>query len=401
MDARHEPRFSIYGPVKVTVLSSPERVLDCVLTEISATGIKMIAPESLTADEIISMEAEDHLALADVRYSQPRGDKFTVGCERIHVLNKVSLPDEKSKVEQIRLLVEDYRNRISSGIATPRPDIDQAQAARLEREIADKCASPEAAAPPPEKPVAEAPVPAPVAAPPQAPLQFGPFATREQLLNAAGALVVEHWDKTQAPEAGQAGRSEIVDRLTFHLAEKLRAPIPAPQVVPDKATQKTKKVAPKTPTKFNFRRWRIPVGLAAAALAWLWTFGAVLVLGYQRCGKPYRVFHCLIDHAEGEAGAGCCLLQAARNFQSCGAHLGDADGGRETRAEQENGERRRPGNRIHEQSDGAHRQREGPGNYIRRETDRAHRWPRAAPFRGIKRGRFPPASTQLIHQNWK
>jgi PilZ domain len=65
MDARREPRFSISGPVKVTLLSRPEHVLDCVLLDVSATGLKLVAPESLAVDEIISIEAEDHLALAD------------------------------------------------------------------------------------------------------------------------------------------------------------------------------------------------------------------------------------------------------------------------------------------------------------------------------------------------
>jgi hypothetical protein len=284
VDARQEPRFSIYGPVKVTLLSNPERALDCVLTEISATGIKIIAPESLAADEIISMEAEDHLALADVRYSQPRGDKFTIGCERIHVLNKVSLPDEKSKVEQIRILVEDYRNRISAGIATPRPDMDKAEAARLERDIAEKCADA-----PPEKAgnatPTPRPIPPPILLPPSTPVP-GPFTTRQQMLEAATAWAAENWDKIPAsPLDGPGGRSEIVDRLTFHLAEKLRPPTPAPQIVaekaPQKAPQKThQKVAPKTPKKINFRRWRIPAGLAAAALlgwglsAVFWSLGS-------------------------------------------------------------------------------------------------------------------------------
>ena len=132
MESRREPRFSIYGPIKVTLLSNPERQLDGVLLDISATGLKLIASESLPIDEILSIEAEDHLALADVRYSQPRGDKFTIGCERIHLLNKVSLPNDKLKVEQIRLVIEDYRNRMRSGLATPRPDIDESEAARLD-----------------------------------------------------------------------------------------------------------------------------------------------------------------------------------------------------------------------------------------------------------------------------
>ena len=255
MDARREPRFSIYGPVKVTSLSSPERVLDCVLLDISATGLKLIAPESLPVDEIIAIEAEDHLALADARYSQPRGDKFTIGCERIHVLNKVSLPEEKSKVDQIRSLIDDYRNRIRTGIAAERPDTNQVDSARLNQQILEKCGN------------AETPAPS-----------AGPFATREQLLGAAAVWVVERWEKIPAsPHDATIGRSEIVDRLTFHLAEKLHPPTPQPEPVPDKKLQKTPSV-PKQ--KSNVRQWRLPFGLAAAAiLGWglsalFWSFGS-------------------------------------------------------------------------------------------------------------------------------
>jgi hypothetical protein len=175
MDVRREPRFSISGPIKVTLLSSPERDLDPVLLDISATGLKLIAPESLAVDEIVSIAAEDHLALADVRYSQPRGDKFTIGCERIHLLNKVSLPNEKPKIEQIQLLIEDYRNRIRTGIATERPDTNQVEAARLD------------VLPPPEKPpAAEQTLP-----------NSGSFATREQLLDAAAVWILEHRKKSR------------------------------------------------------------------------------------------------------------------------------------------------------------------------------------------------------------
>jgi uncharacterized protein DUF4115/PilZ domain-containing protein len=256
MDARREPRFSIYGPVKATVLSSPERPLDCVLLDISATGLKLIAPESIAIDEILSIEAEDHLALADVRYAQARGDKFTIGCERIHVLNKVSLPDDKVQVDQIRLLIDDYRNRIRTGIATERPDTNQAEAARLDREIQQKCEKAESQA-------ATAVLENPVAAP-SAPPAAGSFATREQLLDAAAAWAVEHWEKIPASPRDAAGRSEIIDRLTVHLAEKLRPPTPPPPArPPEKAT---KKIPAAPEQKVNVRKWRIPIGLAAAAI---------------------------------------------------------------------------------------------------------------------------------------
>ena len=66
MDARREPRFSIYGPVKVTLLSSPEHVLDCVLAGYlrDRSQINRTRKPGLST-RLLSIEAEDHLALAD------------------------------------------------------------------------------------------------------------------------------------------------------------------------------------------------------------------------------------------------------------------------------------------------------------------------------------------------
>jgi hypothetical protein len=91
------------------------------------------------------------------------------------LLNKVSLPNEKSKIEQIRLLIEDYRNWIRTGIATERPDTNQVEAAQLD------------VFPPPEKPRQRSRLP-----------NSGSFATREQLLDAAAVWVLEHWKKIPA-----------------------------------------------------------------------------------------------------------------------------------------------------------------------------------------------------------
>jgi hypothetical protein len=42
------------------------------------------------------------------------------------VLNKVSLPDEKTQVDHIKRLIDDYRDRIRTAIATERPDTNAA-----------------------------------------------------------------------------------------------------------------------------------------------------------------------------------------------------------------------------------------------------------------------------------
>lgn len=255
MDARREPRFSIYGPVKVKVLSSPDRTIDCSLQDISATGLKLIAPETLPLDDILSIEAEDHLALAEVRYSQPRGDKFTVGCDRIHVLSKVSLPEDQAQIDQIRLLIDDYRNRIRDGIAAPRLDINAADAAEFDRQLQQRFA----------KPAENSPSPPPVEAKPQPPINPAIFATHDQLLHAAAAWVVEYWEKIPPqPQQQPAGRSEILDRLTYHLAHQLRPPTPPPPHVPPPPPQPATKPVRKNKSKKN--PWSIPLGIAAAVL---------------------------------------------------------------------------------------------------------------------------------------
>jgi hypothetical protein len=91
--------------------------LKCLLLDISPTGLKFVTTESLPVDEVVALEVEDHLVLADVRYVEPRGDQFAIGAERIHAIHKASLPPNKSWAEQIRFAVEDYRKRIRLAIA--------------------------------------------------------------------------------------------------------------------------------------------------------------------------------------------------------------------------------------------------------------------------------------------
>ena len=117
MDGRREPRFQIYAPAKLASLDSPDRELDCLLLDISATGMKFVIGESLSVDEVVAIEVEDHLVLADVRYAEARGDKFAIGAERIHAVDKTALPEDKNRAEQIRFVVDDYRSRIRLAIA--------------------------------------------------------------------------------------------------------------------------------------------------------------------------------------------------------------------------------------------------------------------------------------------
>jgi hypothetical protein len=202
MDSRREPRFQVYAPGKLTLLDSPERELECLLLDVSATGVKFVVNESLTVDEVVGLEVEEHVVLADVRYSEPRGDKFTVGAERIHAVDKGILPPDKSRSEQIRFVVEDYRKRIRSAIAGEKIQVKQ-QEAEL------------------------------------------PILHRDQVVEAAAQKLVDQWAKESGGSADGTLRAAIVERA----AERVIGQTPMP---------------PSVVTKPARPSWRLPVATAGA-----------------------------------------------------------------------------------------------------------------------------------------
>ena len=115
MDRRFEPRFQVNSPGKVTELSNPEREFDCVLVDISATGMKLVSNESFSVDSQLLVEFASHLVLANVRHSQPRGSKFIVGVERVHALPKLALPLSATRSEKIQALIDDFHRRFDLG----------------------------------------------------------------------------------------------------------------------------------------------------------------------------------------------------------------------------------------------------------------------------------------------
>jgi hypothetical protein len=107
MERRDEPRFPITSPVKVTILGKPDRELECLLIEISARGMRLVVDQGLHEDEILALEMEDHLVMAVVRNTQSRGEKYAIGAERIHAVDRGALSSEKPKGEQVRALLKD------------------------------------------------------------------------------------------------------------------------------------------------------------------------------------------------------------------------------------------------------------------------------------------------------
>jgi hypothetical protein len=214
-------------------------------------------------------------------------------------MQKVSLPEDRPKLEQIRQLTDDYRNKMRIGFIAPHPDTNAAEASRFEQQLAAAGAQSAKVTPIPEK--IEAPPAPEKPAAPQPTQPTSAFATREQLLEAAAGWAVEQWDKVPSQTDAGAGRSQIVDRLATRLAEKLHArmPPPPPQPVPQPPVQPTEesygsaevpkpvtKQPPEVQEKKKSRAWQIPVGVAAAAvLGWglsalFWSMGTTGAASY-------------------------------------------------------------------------------------------------------------------------
>jgi hypothetical protein len=224
MDGRREPRFQIYAPGKLTLVGSPDHELDCLLLDVSATGMKFVTDESLPVDEVVALEVEDHLVLADVRYSEPRGDKFAIGAERIHAVDKSALPPDKTTGEQIRFVVDDYRNRIRLAIA--------AEAAQIKK-------------PEPELPIVH----------------------RDQLVEAAVRRLIEQWAKDSEASAPDGTlRAAIVESKMERVAE--RSPIPPPPAAQPAITAHP--VPPAHPAR-RMLSWRLPLLLAGAIAMMVFT----------------------------------------------------------------------------------------------------------------------------------
>ena len=88
MEYRAEPRFPVRSPIRVIVPGDPARILSCDLIDVSATGMRFITAERVTPDEIVAVEVDSRLVLVEIRYCQPRGDKFVAGVKRLQEIPK-------------------------------------------------------------------------------------------------------------------------------------------------------------------------------------------------------------------------------------------------------------------------------------------------------------------------
>ena len=113
MEYRAEPRFPVRSPIRVIVPGDPARILSCDLIDVSATGMRFITAERVTPDEIVAVEVDSRLVLVEIRYCQPRGDKFVAGVKRLQEIPKgAELKDSAACATE---MIWDLRRHISAG----------------------------------------------------------------------------------------------------------------------------------------------------------------------------------------------------------------------------------------------------------------------------------------------
>jgi len=144
MDRRKEPRFQVYAQAKISPVDEPDRETDGQVIDISGLGMRLVADLEFAEDDIIVVDTDQHLILADVRNCMPRGARFGIGAERIHSASKVSIPQSASKAERNQALVDAYHRRLRDELPNPlRPAGDAIAASPEPRTIPFPLETPE------------------------------------------------------------------------------------------------------------------------------------------------------------------------------------------------------------------------------------------------------------------
>src|SRR5215467_8236757 len=109
---RIEPRFPVTSPIRVIIPGTPARVIKGNLLDVSATGMKFVTDENLPTEEILGIEVDHRLILAEIRHCEPRGDRFASGVRRLHEIDKsAELSDSASCVTE---MVRDLHRHIAA-----------------------------------------------------------------------------------------------------------------------------------------------------------------------------------------------------------------------------------------------------------------------------------------------
>jgi hypothetical protein len=113
MDHRTEPRSQVSLPIRVILPGPPAEVLECTLMDVSATGLRFASDVTLVLEELVAIEVEDQLVLAQIRHCHPEGDKFVAGVRRLHQVPKGAQRGEIG--EYVGQMIEDLERRVLAG----------------------------------------------------------------------------------------------------------------------------------------------------------------------------------------------------------------------------------------------------------------------------------------------
>lgn len=113
MEHRTEPRSLVSLPIRVILPGPPAQVLDCRLMDVSATGMRIASDVTLVLEELVAIEVEDQVVLAQIRHCHPEGDKFVAGVRRLHQVPKGSQRGEIG--ECVSEMIEDLERRVLAG----------------------------------------------------------------------------------------------------------------------------------------------------------------------------------------------------------------------------------------------------------------------------------------------
>ena len=133
MNRRIEPRFQVYAPAQIASLDHPEAENAAELVDVSGAGLRILASEAMEAGQIITVETDQHLILADVRNCEQHGNKFSIGAERVHSVAKLSLPRSGSRGDRNQVLVEDFHRRLREELERPQESLPSRSSAAAER----------------------------------------------------------------------------------------------------------------------------------------------------------------------------------------------------------------------------------------------------------------------------
>jgi hypothetical protein len=119
MNRRTETRFQVYSRAQLVFLDQPEHVLNVSLTDMSGAGFQLLADEDLRPGQMIVVETDAHLMLAETRNSHRRGDRYAVGAQRLHTYSKLDVPDQAGTLQKVQILINDYQQKSRKESAIP------------------------------------------------------------------------------------------------------------------------------------------------------------------------------------------------------------------------------------------------------------------------------------------